>query len=103
MKKITFNKSNWSGEKGTLTIYKNGEFKLYGYRFKLIQIGDQERETICESYKIISADKQWDEDCELGEVSCWSDQNYWTASQYGMTREDPIKEIAAAKLLCNTI
>lgn len=103
MKKITFNKSDWSGEKGSIKLYKNGEFTLYDYRFKLVEISGVHSRIICEEYKIISADGQWDEDFELGRVSKWNADNYWAAFQYDISREDEVKEVAAAKLLCNTI
>lgn len=99
MKKITFNKSDWSGEKGSIKLYKNGEFTLMGYQFKLVEKCNDDYV----KYIIKSADGQWGEEYELGAVTKWDDQKYWLASQYDICRTNEIKEIAAAKLLYNTI
>ena len=40
MREITVNKENWSGERGKVKIYKNGDIKLNGERFNVIKEND---------------------------------------------------------------
>lgn len=103
MKKVEFNKSNWSGEK-TFVKYSEGKktFTIESmpeYKFKLVSHSFKDDPDL-NYYHIEGND--WERGYSFGIVS--EHKGMWYAMQgSAIEREDANLYVAAAKLLCNLI
>ncbi len=101
MKKITFNRGDWSGRTETIKITKKNEFSLYGYRFRLefSDIRDPEGRKICDEVKVIDLERP---ERPFARGTKYEGKKTWYiyhTEEFSRDHEDPF--VAAAQLVCN--
>jgi hypothetical protein len=96
MRIIEMDKSNWSGEKFTLKIRKDGTFDVYGETFKVKVKSFPEAG---QAGAILVKDRMgWR---EIARGFRLEGDKQWGFSYSDISREDEIPEVAAAQLIFN--
>ena len=95
MKKLKINKSNWSGEEGTVKIYANGDIEVLGERFR---VEVEENEVLGKVAQVYTKDG-------FNIAKAFEIGSYFEAydDSYTISREDEDMHTAIAKVLFNLI
>ena len=102
--KITFNKANWTGEKATITFFKNGKFKLYGDDYVIIKTvhceGEHDEYERAEVYSADDKDRKFPvvKAITLGDIPGWL-----AYDDCGFERHADQAEVALAQVMFNVI